>query len=259
MNDSEAYKKKKQNLASIFTIYGRKPVLEALENSLLKSTRLHLADSNKRGGTVDQILDLAEKKQIETVFHSRQALARISKNGKQDQGVALDISTPGFHDFREYLDKNPKPKGNFIALDAVTNPQNLGMIIRTVCASPTRALIIPRKGCAKLDALAIKASAGTVFKANILWCDKLEETLTDFKHTGASIVGLSGQAKQSLWEYQHSACNVFILGNETHGVSPAVEAICDQLVKIPMENAVESLNVAVTAGIIAFNSRNAVG
>lgn len=253
MTDSDAYKKKKQALTSILTIYGRKPVLEALENPQLSISRLHLADSNKPGGTLDTLIDIARKRNIETLYHSRQALARISKNGKQDQGVALDIHLRGFRDYREYLEQHPSLDGNFIALDKVTNPQNLGMIIRTVCASPLRALLLPRKGCAKLDALVIKASAGTLFKASILWCDELESALADFKSAGANIVGLSSKAQQSLWQLPTHTSQVFVLGNETAGVSAVVARLCENYVSIPMANNVESLNVAVTAGIIAFN------
>lgn len=254
MNDSADYLKKKQSLNSVLTIYGRKPVLEALENNKLHISRLHLADSNKSGGTLDSILELANTLKIETQYHSRQALARISKNGKQDQGVALDVQLKGFIDYRDYLSaNNPSSQGNFIALDNITNPQNLGMIIRTVSASPVTALILPRKGCAKLDALVIKASAGAIFKANILWCDSLADALGDFKQTGASIVALSSQAKTGLWDRQYSTRTIFVLGNETHGLSQEVEKVCQQRVCIPMENAVESLNVAVTAGIIAFS------
>lgn len=260
MSDSDAYKKKKAALASIFTIFGRKPVLEALQDKQLSISRLHLADSNQSGGTLDDILALANKRQIETLVHSRQALARISKNGKQDQGVALDIRLPGFDDYREYLQKHAQPVGNFIALDNITNPQNLGMIIRTVCASPIRALLMPRKGCARLDALVIKASAGTLFKASILWCDSLPEALQEFKQAGAGIFALSSQANHSLWDLPTSSAaagsKVFVLGNETVGVSSEVASLCNESVRIPMENAVESLNVAVTAGIIAFHFRS---
>lgn len=256
-SDSADYLKKKQGLTSILTIYGRKPVLEALQNHALQISRLHLADSNKRGGTLDTVLELASAQNIETLYHSRQALARISKNGKQDQGVALDIKLKGFIDYRDYLERSSATlQGNFIALDNITNPQNLGMIIRTVSASPITALILPRKGCAKLDALVIKASAGAIFKANILWCDTLAQALNDFAQTGAAIVALSSQAQSSLWDYHRRANNIFVLGNETLGLSPGVENACQQRVRIPMENAVESLNVAVTAGIIAFGFHN---
>ena len=73
------------------TLYGRKPALEALEDTSLTIHCLHLADSNRPNGIIAQIIKEAEQRGIAIRYHDRQALSRISKNGKQDQGVALDV------------------------------------------------------------------------------------------------------------------------------------------------------------------------
>ena len=78
----------------MITIYGRNPVLEALLDPSLSFFRLHLADSNKPADIIQQITHLAKERQVDIARHSKQALSRISKNGRQDQGVALDIITP---------------------------------------------------------------------------------------------------------------------------------------------------------------------
>ena len=254
--DTEEYQKKKRFYDSVLTIFGRKPVLEALQNPAIKLHRLHLATSNKTAGIIEEICELARKKDVEILYHDKQALSRISKNSKQDQGIALDIQTPGFEDFQHFLDNNSLDSHSFIALDRITNPQNLGMILRTVCASPTRAIILPRKGCAKLDSLVIKASAGTLFKASILWCDSLEDCLKAMQDKGAKIICLDAKAPVSLNDYKQNGCSVFVLGNETHGPGNDIQQLSDLKVSIPMMNGVESLNVAVTAGIIAFRQQN---
>ena len=79
---------------AMITIYGRNPVLEALLDPSLSFFRLHLADSNKPADIIQQITQLAKERQVDIARHSKQALSRISKNGRQDQGVALDIITP---------------------------------------------------------------------------------------------------------------------------------------------------------------------
>ena len=79
------------DLSKTLTIYGRKPVLEALQDIRLSPSRLHLANSNKPGGIVGQIEELAKTRAVDIQVHRHQALSRISKNGKQDQGVALDL------------------------------------------------------------------------------------------------------------------------------------------------------------------------
>ena len=250
MADSQEYLKRKSFFDQLITVYGRKPVLEILEDNSIQIFRLHLAESNRSGGIIQQIQQLAEQRNIEICFHHRQALSRISRNSKQDQGVACDIHCPGYQPYDQALGDNLS--GTIIALDGITNPQNLGMIIRSVTASPAGALLLPSKGTADISPLVIKASAGTVFKGNILRCDKLSQALRDFKQQGYKVCTLSSHQAESLDSFSPQGPIVFVLGNETDGVSPEVAALSDHRIGIPMANGVESLNVAVTAALIAF-------
>ncbi len=249
--DKERYREKKAFFDKVFTIYGRKAVKEAISDPSLTIYRLHLSDSNKPAGILDTIQKLANQRGVETLFHDKRALSRISKNSKQDQGVALDILSEGHLPFEEYLKKSTG-KERLIALDGITNPQNLGMIIRSVCAGNLDGIILPGEGSARISPLVIKASTGTVFKTMILKCNKLHDALSAFKKRGASILTLSSHAEHSLFEYRPQGSVIYVLGNETEGVSRAVTALSDRVLKIPMNNNVESLNVAVTASLIAF-------
>ena len=112
------------------TLYGRKPALEALTNQALEIAQLHLADSNRPGGIITQIIAKAESRNIPIQYHEKQALSRISKNGRQDQGVALDITCPRFSTVDSLLSGGPSTRRRVLALDGITNPQNVGMIIR---------------------------------------------------------------------------------------------------------------------------------
>lgn len=251
--DSDDYLAKKRFFASLLTVYGRKPVLEALQDPAIPVYRLHLAASNQDGGIVRDIEKLAAQRGVEVVRHSRESLSRISKNRSQDQGVAADLECPGYRYYRDFLaERQPGEAWQLIALDRITNPQNLGMIIRSVAASPIAGLLLPSKGCAPLSPLVIKASAGTLFRCPILRCDDLEKTLVDFRTSGSEVCVLSGAAQLSLADYRPAGSVVFVLGNETDGVSEKVFAQASSRVKIPMANGVESLNVAVTAALLAF-------
>ncbi len=252
MTDSDEYLKKKRFFNQLLTIYGRKPVLEALQEPSTQVHRLHLAESNRPGGIVSEIIALAEKKGAEVIYHDRQSLSRISRNSKQDQGVAVDLVCSGYQDYQDFLNQNQHQNTEIIALDRITNPQNLGMIIRSVCAGGATALLLPEKGCAKLDALVIKASAGTLFRAPILRCKNLSKALDAFREQGSEIYGLSSHANNTLGNISREGSKVFVLGNETEGVSKEVAEKCQQLISIPMNNGVESLNVAVTASLLAF-------
>jgi 23S rRNA (guanosine2251-2'-O)-methyltransferase len=247
------YHQKKTFYGQLLTIYGRKPVLEALQDRSLSIYKLHLADSNKGGGIIAQIIGLAEQRQIDIEYHEKKALSRISRNGKQDQGVAADIRPEGYQDLTQYLENTDGKPCRLIALDGITNPQNLGMIIRSVGAGYVDGLLIPKTGCAQLSPMVIKASAGTAFKTRIIHCEKLVPALKQLKDQGAQICTLSSHAKVSLFDFKPTRSVVYVLGNETDGVSQEVSGLSDQLLAIPMNNEVESLNVAVTAALIAFH------
>ncbi|MDQ2075548.1 RNA methyltransferase [Marinimicrobium sp. ABcell2] len=257
-SDSAAYRAKKDFFNSLLTVYGRKPVLEALEDPQTKIYRLHLADSNRSGDLIERIIAAATAKGAEIVYHDRKALARISKNSKQDQGVAADLICARYTSHQQFLQSQPgqAPHYTLLALDRITNPQNLGMIIRSASAGRIDGILLPSKGCAPIDPLVIKASAGTVFRAPILRCEDLSSALADFSNSGAlAICALSSHASVSLKDFSPKGPCIYVLGNETEGVSAQVAQHCNQTLKIPMNNGVESLNVAVTAALIAFRGQ----
>lgn len=255
--DRTEYLARKRFFDHMITIYGRNPVLEVLRDPELHIYKLHLAKSNRDSAVVSELKDLAAVRGIEVALHSREQLSRISRNNKQDQGVACDIYCPGFQPYQASLDTlvaQSKSKNlSIIALDSVTNPQNLGMIIRSVTASPAYGLLLPSKGSATLSPLVVKASAGTVFKGNILSCNDLEDSLLTFQKRGFKLCALTSHNATPIGEFTPAEPSVFILGNETHGVRQSIMDICDYRIGIPMENGVESLNVAVTAALVAFN------
>ena len=253
MNNSQAYNDKKKNFDRLITVYGRNVVLEILEEKDITITKVHLADSNKQDGAIAKIEALCKQKNIEILYHSKQALSRISKNAKQDQGVAADIEASSYLSTDAFLSEKPISY-RYIALDSIHNPQNLGMIIRSVAAGFVDGVILPKKGSAKISPLVIKASAGTLFKTSILYCDELEISLPDFKKDGADIYALSSHATESLFDLTLGKKTIFVLGNESEGVSKEIERLSNKTLSIPMKNGVESLNVAVTAALLAYYS-----
>jgi 23S rRNA (guanosine2251-2'-O)-methyltransferase len=250
LRDSQEYKDKKAFFEKIITLYGRNVVVEVLEDDTVEIHKLHMAESNKTDGVIKKILSLAKKRGINIAWHDKSALSRISKNAKQDQGVALDIVLEHFgsaDDFRARQDSY-----RIIALDGVTNPQNLGMIIRSCAAGNVDAILLPTKGAAQISPLVIKASAGTLFRMPIIKTSDLQKTLAEFKKEGADLYMLSSHAKESYKEQSYGSKTIFVLGNESEGVSKEVEALCNRSIAIPMQRGVESLNVAVTASLLAF-------
>jgi 23S rRNA (guanosine2251-2'-O)-methyltransferase len=250
MQDSLEYLKKKAFFDKVLTIYGRNAVIEALEDKDVSIHKLHLSQSNKDAEILDNMKAISLKRNIEVKYHDKQSLSRISKNAKQDQGVALDIVLEYFGDEEDFLSNNIMYR--IVALDGITNPQNLGMIIRSCAAGNVDAILLPTKGTAQISPLVIKASVGTLFKMPIIKTSNLPETLKAFKNKGADVFTLSSHAQNSYKEQNYGAKTIFVLGNESEGVSKAVESVCDKSITIPMMRGVESLNVAVTASLLAF-------
>ena len=246
-----SYAERQQFFKQLLTVFGRKAVVEALQETSIPAYRLHLASSNRSDATMKKIITLAEARDIEIQHHSRKELSRISRNQRQDQGVALDLQCPNYGDYQDLIKQRPE-KLCLIALDRVTNPQNLGMVIRSICASPIDGLLLPAKGCAPLSPLVIKASAGTLFRCPIYRCDSLPTALNEFAVQGVDICTLDSAKGTDIAQHKMQSRTIYVLGNETDGVSKEVNQLASEQLSIPMANGVESLNVAVTAALLAF-------
>ncbi len=240
----------------MLTVYGRKPAMEVLLDPALECHALHLADSNRDSETIDRLREQAQRRGIPVRLHSREALSRISKNARQDQGVAVDVVCPAFTGLEQWLADLPRRSAQrLLVLDGISNPQNLGMIIRSAAAGGIDGILWSRRGNAALGPLVIKASAGTVYRAPLVSCDDLNGALRACRDAGVEICVLAADAPRSLFEHRPRGHCAYVLGNETEGVSGPVRALADTALAIPMANGVESLNVAVTASLIAYAGR----
>lgn len=248
MNDSSEYIEKKKLFDSMITMYGRNVAVEILKDPNIEIFRLHLSKSNREDETIREIMALAQKRNVEIKYHTKEGLSRISKNGAQDQGVAIDVITANYKS-SDYIPTDLPGSFRLLALDGIHNPQNLGMIIRSAAASKIDGIVLPKKNSTKLSPLVMKASAGTMFKIPIYYCQELDQ-IVDLENT--ALITLSSHAANDIYSLKIPERSVFILGNETEGVSENIMSASTHQVSIPMQRGVESLNVAVTAGIVSF-------
>lgn len=248
MNDSPEYLEKKRFFDSLITLYGRNVAVEVLRDDAVQIHKLHLSKSNRTDETIEEIMALAEMRGVEIKYHTKESLSRISKNSAQDQGVAIDVVS---QNYRSASAIATDLAGSFrlLALDGINNPQNLGMIVRSAAASKIDGIVLPRRNSTKLSPLVMKASAGTLFKIPIYYCEDLSDILT---LNDTAIITLSSHAKDDIHSLKIPKRAIFVLGNESEGVSDAVMRASTHSVSIPMHRGVESLNVAVTAGIVSF-------
>ena len=232
------------------TLFGRKPVLEALNDPRITAQKLFLSRT-VRGEMIEAILRQAHGIGLPIERLSALELSRISKHGKQDQGVALDVQAPLHQSLKERLE-NPFPNRPIFLLDGLNTPANLGMLIRSVWAAGAGGIIIPKKGCAPLNPLAVNASAGVAIHAPIWTCGTALEAVQLLQKAQLPIFGLAGEARHSLYEKAWPQQSVWVVGNETEGMSQAVRTELTDEVSLPMFNQVESLNAAVATSIVAF-------
>ncbi len=247
MQDSQEYKKKKSFFDGVITLYGRNVVLEVLQDENIEVHKLHLSNSNQVDNTIKLINSLAKSRKVSVVMHDKKSLSRISKNSKQDQGVAIDIIAKSYQSADEIKGLSAF---KLIALDGIQNPQNLGMIIRSCAAGFVDGIILPKKSSAKISPLVVKASAGTLFKLPIYYCNSLDDILP--KLTDTKIYALDANASTDIYSISASKKSIFVLGNESEGISSEVSKLCNDSISIAMNRGVESLNVALTASLIAF-------
>ncbi|MFH0911575.1 MAG: RNA methyltransferase, partial [Planctomycetota bacterium] len=231
MPDSAEYLAKRAHFRSLLTIYGRKTVLDALLQDDLECVRLHIA-LGARGRVIQDILSRAETRGIPIRRATEEEVTRISRNGRQDQGVAADLKLPAYGEAETFLKNAPKAFA-LLALNGITTPRNVGMIIRSVAAGGLDGVVLPEQGSARIDSLVIKASAGAVFRTRILRCERLETALGAFREAQSAIAVLDAHGALSLFEYSPPGRVVYVLGNEADGVSRSIRALETHTIRIP--------------------------
>jgi 23S rRNA (guanosine2251-2'-O)-methyltransferase len=233
------------------TVYGRMPVLEALRDGALEIDKVVLARS-AHGPSVDDIVDAARRRDVRVERADATRVTRLSRNGRHDQGVVADVVAPGLADLDEWLAASPV-EVDVVVLDGVTNPANVGLVLRVATAAGM-AVALPRQGSPDLGPLVVKASAGVAFRATVLRCRTAADGCRSLAAAGWTLITLDARAHSTIWEPWPGRV-ALILGGETEGVGPAVQALASEGRSIPLEAGVESLNVATATAVAAFELR----
>ena len=176
----------------------------------------------------------------------------LAGNGRHDQGVLADVVAPRMAPVAEFLSGlDADAPAAVLVLDRLTNPANVGMILRSATAAGLDGVLLARRGLPSIDPLVLKASAGVAFRAPVLRSATVEEGCEALADAGFAIYGLDAGGS-SLLTADLPARVALVLGNETDGLSDAVRAGVDGLLAIPMHGGVESLGVASAGAVAAF-------
>ncbi|MBN9105640.1 MAG: 23S rRNA (guanosine(2251)-2'-O)-methyltransferase RlmB [Propionibacteriaceae bacterium] len=233
-------------------VIGRNPVLEALQAGL-PIRRAYVADGVERDDRLRDILKYAADNGIPLLQATRTELDRLTGGGVH-QGVALQLPAYEYADIEDVLaDALDAPAGLVVALDSVTDPRNLGAIIRSAAAFGAHGVVIPERRSAQLTAAAWKTSAGAAARVPVARVTNLNRTLKQFADAGFTVAGLAGGADADVAGFPGIDGPVLlVVGSEGEGLSRLVRENCDVLVNIPISSEVESLNASVAAAIALY-------
>ncbi|MFC4944058.1 TrmH family RNA methyltransferase [Pseudonocardia sp. GCM10023141] len=235
---------------TFITVYGRKPVLEALADDGLHVDKVILADG-QRGEPVRAILDAARRRHVEVQWATPHRVKVLAGNGRHDQGVLADVVAPRMAPIAEFLDGLGDSPASVLVLDRLTNPSNVGMILRSATAAGLDGVLLPRRGLPAIDPLMIKASAGVAFRAPVLRSATVEDGCVALKEAGFTLFGLDAGG-DSLLDAELPDRVALVLGNETDGLTASLRPTLDGILAIPMYGGVESLGVASAGAVAAF-------
>jgi len=165
------------------------------------------------------------------------------------QGVCADVSAYRYADGAELLRAEARV---LVALDEITDPQNLGAICRTAEAAGATAVIIPERRSAEVTPAVCKASAGAVEHVAIARVKNLADFLQEAKDKGCWVYGAAAGATTSYDQPDYTGGVVAVLGAEGKGLRPRVASMCDDLISLPLLGRIESLNVSATAAVVLY-------
>jgi 23S rRNA (guanosine2251-2'-O)-methyltransferase len=235
-------------------INGRNSVLEALRTNV-PATTLYIASRVEFDDRVKEALALSTKKGIAVLEIMRPEMDRLCGENSVHQGIALAVPPYEYKHPLELLDyiegrgENPL----FVALDGVTDPRNLGAIIRSAAAFGGHGIIVPQRRSVGVTAAAWKTSAGAAARLPVAMASNLNQTIKAFKDRGVFVIGLDGGGDTSLPKIDIADRPLLIVvGNEGKGLSRLVTENCDEIVSIPIGAATESLNAGIATSISLY-------
>ncbi|WP_353828935.1 23S rRNA (guanosine(2251)-2'-O)-methyltransferase RlmB [Agromyces sp. SYSU T0242] len=233
---------------------GRNSVVEALRTRI-PATTLYVAARIEMDDRVKESLKIATSRGIPVLEVMRPELDRLAGEGAVHQGVAIKVPPYDYAHpvdlLDEVLESGETPL--LVALDGVTDPRNLGAIIRSTAAFGGQGVIVPQRRSVGVTAAAWKTSAGAAARVPVAMASNLTQTLKALKERGVFVLGLDGDGDVSLPGLDFADRPVVIVvGSEGKGLSRLVTETCDAVVSIPISSATESLNAGIAASVTLY-------
>lgn len=235
----------------IFGFHALEAQLDANPQCIVRVLTFDRRQDKRLNRLHEQLKDL----QIPWQQAQKSHLDKLTQNGSH-QGVVAEIllpTLPGQDALITHV-KQLQGKALVLVLDSIQDPRNLGACLRSANAAGVDCVVLNKDGSAPINALVHKTSAGALNQLNIFQVTNLARTLKALQDCGVWSIGLDGHTQTSLYQVDLTDSVAIVMGAEGSGLRTLTKKTCDQLVKIPMQGNVESLNVSVATGISLFEA-----
>ncbi|MBN1501671.1 MAG: 23S rRNA (guanosine(2251)-2'-O)-methyltransferase RlmB [Spirochaetes bacterium] len=231
-------------------IFGRNPVLEYLKADPQEIHSLSIAE-NIHGKIIDDIGFLAKKNNIRIIRTSRKEMDKITDE-LNHQGVILRLKTSAkkTSDYRDLIEDAVSKKGVIVFLDQLTDPQNIGSIIRNAEALGAIGVVMPKANTPDINSTIVKTSAGATAYIPIVKVSNGAQFLEECRKNYIWVIGSSDKATTEITRIREYRPAVLVIGNEGSGMRRLTGEKCDITVRIEMRGKISSLNAAVASGIL---------
>ena len=214
-------------------------------------------DGQRKDSRLNALLKTADQASIKTMSDSALSMDRMAKNQRHQGVLAFAQPRAQPDSLSELIGQMDalKPKDQWLVLlDGVTDPHNLGAVLRSCDGAGVAAVIAPRDKSAPLNDVAARVSAGASDHLTYLQVTNLARAIEELQQADYQVIGLAGEATESIYDADLTGRIALVFGAEGEGMRRLTRERCDTLVRLPMEGSVESLNVSVACGVCCYEA-----
>lgn len=246
---------------NLTNIEGRNPVIEVLKSDR-QIDKIMIANGAKEG-SIKKIIGMAKDKNVVVQYVNKNKLDEISTSHAH-QGVIAIVSEYKYYELEELIEKAKATNEDmfFIILDEITDPHNLGAILRTADATGVHGVIIPKRRAVGLTETVAKTSVGAIEHIPVARVTNIALTIDELKEKNIWVVGTDENGAKDYRSLDGQTAIALVIGNEGKGISRLVKEKCDWTVHLPMKGSIPSLNASVATGLLMYEiyrKRNPVG
>lgn len=232
-------------------IYGIRSIIEAIESSK-EITRVYLLSSSGGSSLFRSLIKLLEEKNIKFSFVPKEKFRKYQD--KNHQGAVAILSPVSILSIDELISQtfSDKKTLTYLLLDGITDTRNFGAIIRTSLAAYVDGIIISQNNSAPINSDVVKTSSGSVFKIPIARVSNLKDAIIHLNSMNIDVYSLSEKGTNTIYDINFKKSVGIIMGSEDKGISKGIISLSQDIIKIPISNSIDSLNVSSAFSVVIF-------